>query len=470
MKKIVLLFLSISLLFNTLLAQDNQDEELIKDVIQDAYVDGLCNNADEAAIRKGFHPDFNLIGARADNTIWKLPIDNWIETAKKGKERGYKYSFQNEFTSVKFLSVDIAGKVAVAKIEFYEGTELNYIDFLSLMKFEDGWKIVGKMFHPIPKPKKAYNHKVVEDYIQLTGNQILDETSNTVIPFSKQGYTLHFPNSNPIATIIMLSGSALDTTRRIDEFAIIEPAIAKNMAVLFVSTGKVIEFLFTDKDIKTIDGLVGKALEKHKLSNKPKFLIGMSLGGTMALRYSEYASLNKSQFGFQADAIAICDAPLDMVRMWHEQQQAIKNNFHPNAVGEARWVLHYLKKHLGGSPKEAMEAYINYSPFVYTDENRSKIELFKNIPIRMYHEPDIKWWVENRAKDYNTINSIDLAGFYNYLRKAGNNQVELITTHNKRKDYNKGSSPHTWTIVDNKELIDWLLKKIIVDGIKQELK
>jgi len=304
---------------------------------------------------------------------------------------------------------------------------------------------------------KEDNHTVIEDYIQLTGEQTLSETDSITIPFSKQGYTLHLPDSEPIATIIFPSGSALDTTKNIDEFAIIKPALEKNIAVLFVSTGKVIEFLFKDKDIAIIDELIGNVLDKYKLSDKPKFLAGMSLGGTMALRYGEYCFLNKSEFGFQPDAIAICDAPLDMVRMWHEQKQAIKNNFHPNAVGEAQWVLHYLKKNLGGSPYESMEKYINYSPFVYSDENRSKIKLFKDIPIRMYHEPDMKWWVENRGKDFNTINSIDLAGFYNYLRQAGNMEVELITSLNKRKDYEKGSSPHTWTIVDNEELVAWFL-------------
>lgn len=304
------------------------------------------------------------------------------------------------------------------------------------------------------------NHTVIENYIQLAGNQVLDEISNTVIPYSKRGYTLHLPNTNPIATIIMLSGSALDTTRNIDEFAIIKPALEKNIAVLFISTGKVIEFLFTDKEINTVDELLGNALEKYKLSVKPIFLAGMSLGGTMALRYGEYCFLKKSKFGFQPNAIAICDAPLDMVRMWHEQDQAIKNNFNPNAVGEATWVLHYLKKNLGGSPSEHIEKYIDYSPFVYSDKNRSKIDLFKHIPIRLYHEPDIKWWIENRGKDYNTINSIDLAGFYNHLRQAGNMEVELITSLNKRKDYEKGSSPHTWTIVDNEELVDWFLGKI----------
>ena len=460
-KKTTIISLFLLLILNVVFAQTTNDEELIKNVIQSAYIDGLCNDADEDAIREGFHPDFELIGARADNTIWKYPIENWIVAAKKGKEKGYKYSFQNEHTTVKFLFIDIAGKVAVAKIEFYEGTSLNYIDYLSLMKFDDGWKIISKIFHPLPKKKmEKFNHTVVENYIQLDGNQMLDETSNITIPFSKQGYSLHLPKSKPVATIIMLSGSALDTTRNIDEYAIIKPALENNMAVLFVSTGKVIEFLFTDKDLMIIDNLVGKALEKHQLLDQPKFLAGMSLGGTMALRYSEFCSLNKSKFGFKANAIALCDAPLDMVRMWHEQQQAIKNNFHQNAVGEARWVLHYLKKNLGGSPEESMQAYINYSPFVYLDDNRSKIELFKNIPIRMYHEPDMKWWIENRGKDYNTINSIDLAGFYNYLQQAGNNQVELITSQNKRKGFKEGSSPHTWTIVDNAELVSWFLDKI----------
>jgi hypothetical protein len=39
-------------------------------------------------------------------------------------------------------------------------------------------------------------------------------------------------------------------------------------------------------------------------------------------------------------------------------------------------------------------------------------------------------------------------------------EVELITSYQKRKDYKKGSSPHTWTIVDNEELADWFLGKI----------
>lgn len=151
MKKIILLPVFILLLVSALFAQNEQEreKELIKEVIQTAYVDGLCNNADEEAVKKGIHAGFELLFAGGGKTLGKFPIYNWIEMAKKGKENGNKYSFQDEYTSVKYLFIDIEGNVAVAKIEFYEGKELNYIDYLSLIKFEDGWKLVSKIAHAV---------------------------------------------------------------------------------------------------------------------------------------------------------------------------------------------------------------------------------------------------------------------------------------------------------------------------------
>ena len=57
MKKIILLPVFILLLASALFAQNEQEreKELIKEVIQTAYVDGLCNNADEEAVQKGIH-------------------------------------------------------------------------------------------------------------------------------------------------------------------------------------------------------------------------------------------------------------------------------------------------------------------------------------------------------------------------------------------------------------------------------
>jgi len=156
MKKLILAAICLVSVCSISFAQDDiqKEKESIKKVIQEAYVDGLCNNADEVAVNKGFHPGFNLIGAGKGNTMWKHPIYNWIEGAKEGKKK-HKYAFQDEFTTVKFLSVDVTGNVAISKIEFYEGGKKKYIDYLSLIKFEDGWKIVNKLFYAIPKEKKG---------------------------------------------------------------------------------------------------------------------------------------------------------------------------------------------------------------------------------------------------------------------------------------------------------------------------
>lgn len=155
MKKLILAALCLVSVCSISFAQDDikKEQESIKKVIQEAYVDGLCNNADEVAVNKGMHPGFTLMGAGKGNTMWKHPIYNWIENAKEGKKK-HKYAFQDEFTTIKFLFVDVTGNVAVSKIEFYEGSEKKFIDYLSLIKFEDGWKIVNKIFYAFPKEKK----------------------------------------------------------------------------------------------------------------------------------------------------------------------------------------------------------------------------------------------------------------------------------------------------------------------------
>jgi hypothetical protein len=154
-KFIILVVLSMITLWSYAQEQDIlKEKELIKEVIQSAYVDGLCNNADEEAVYKGFHPGFYLLGIGPVNTIVQLPIYNWIEYAKKGKRSGLKYSFQNELTTIKFQFIDVSGTAAVAKIDFFEGDKLKFNDYLSLLKFKDGWKIVCKTYYAIPEESK----------------------------------------------------------------------------------------------------------------------------------------------------------------------------------------------------------------------------------------------------------------------------------------------------------------------------
>jgi len=126
--------------------QDIEKQAIIR-VIEDSYMNGIGNVGDVAAIKKGFHPEFNLLGNR-DGELWKRPIAEWIAAVEKQKAEG-QYP-PKERVSFKYPLVDIVGTAAVVKIEYYRGSRHVYTDFLSMYKLTDGWKIVGKVFwqHP----------------------------------------------------------------------------------------------------------------------------------------------------------------------------------------------------------------------------------------------------------------------------------------------------------------------------------
>jgi hypothetical protein len=55
------------------------------------------------------------------------------------------------------------------------------------------------------------------------------------------------------------------------------------------------------------------------------------------------------------------------------------------------------------------------------------------------------------------MNAIDLAALVNELKIRGNQQSELIITHNKGYQPDGTRHPHSWRIVDEKDLVDWFV-------------
>ena len=122
-------------------AEEPPDEAAIKQLVQQAYVDGLLNLGDLEKTRSGFHPDFVLLGLR-NGQLTRFPIADWIASAEKQKVAGQK----PPSTIIQKISVDITGTAAAVKLELVRAGKLVYTDYLSLYKFNDGWKIVGKIY------------------------------------------------------------------------------------------------------------------------------------------------------------------------------------------------------------------------------------------------------------------------------------------------------------------------------------
>lgn len=148
MRKLILLSLILS--SSILISQNTEvEQEAIKKVIQTAYVEGLQNEGNANKIDSGIHPDFVLLGVGKDNEIWKYPISDWKAKVLKRREKGELPKTSDQMVSVNFVTVDVTGNAAMVKLEFYVGTKLTYIDYISLYKFENGWKMVNKIFYKI---------------------------------------------------------------------------------------------------------------------------------------------------------------------------------------------------------------------------------------------------------------------------------------------------------------------------------
>lgn len=144
MKKSLLLILIVAMgSLNYVNAQN--DEKAIREVIQSAYIDGIHNLQNIDDIEKGFHPGFNLLIKNQNGQLVKYPIYSWLESTKK--RMAENPGGAKEKTTVEFVQIDITGDAGMAKIDLFKEGKRIYTDYLFLYKFEEGWRIVSKVYH-----------------------------------------------------------------------------------------------------------------------------------------------------------------------------------------------------------------------------------------------------------------------------------------------------------------------------------
>ena len=137
------LFALILLAFSLSASQTSDSEEIIK-IVNEAYIDGIQNRGDIDVIRQGFSADFEMI-IFSENNIEKRSIEEWISIVEEQK-RTNPGPPENP-ASAKILDVDVTGNLAVVKLELYRQGRKQFTDFLTLHKFDEGWKIVSKTFY-----------------------------------------------------------------------------------------------------------------------------------------------------------------------------------------------------------------------------------------------------------------------------------------------------------------------------------
>ena len=135
MKKLTYLVLVNFIAIITMTAQtDYTDLEAVKTTLG-YYMDG-ASNGDKAMFTKAFLPEGQMLFVTDEGTKI-IPLKDFVARMKDGQKSDRKN---------RIVSIQIEGNAAQARLRV-ETPDLIFHDFMSLLKTENGWRIVSKIFY-----------------------------------------------------------------------------------------------------------------------------------------------------------------------------------------------------------------------------------------------------------------------------------------------------------------------------------
>ncbi len=280
-----------------------------------------------------------------------------------------------------------------------------------------------------------------------------DSTSNC--------YLFIKPERNGIDSIkglVVRDYTRLPNTDAPSPYRLAEYLLDSGWAVLYTATSTVYpDLYYNEYGPALLDSIIHEVVYANRIDPSKIVVGGLSASGTRALRYAQWCAQGRSPFGHRVVAVFAVDPPLDLERFYRSAKRIVERNIATSMLDEARTMLRVLPQMVGASPDVSPSAYVTSSVYSHSDEDGGNARWLTTIPIRFYHEPDIDWWLSERSADYYDINSIDIVGCAAQIRALGGKSVEVITTMGKGFDGMGKRKPHSWTIVDEKELVAWIV-------------
>ncbi|WP_405400043.1 hypothetical protein [Maribacter sp. Asnod2-G09] len=267
-----------------------------------------------------------------------------------------------------------------------------------------------------------------------------------------QEYELIKPTENAKKVLILFPGFPHKAENTKKEFKILKYAKESNLAVIFMNYNQKLwleenEKIALAKQLKSI-------LIQNNLPSNDVYIGGYSSGGNVSLLISSFLNENKN-FKLKPKGVFIVDSPIDLAALYKSSKKNLKRKFSKVSVTESNWIIENLESKLG-TPNDNILKYQQYAAYTSETKNIDNLKGLKKTKIRLYTEPDTLWWKKNRMADYDQLNSYYIKSLSEDLKEAGFNKVKYIPTQNKGYRANGERHPHSWSIIDRVELIEWI--------------
>lgn len=278
------------------------------------------------------------------------------------------------------------------------------------------------------------------------------EISNTNL-IETESYNLYKPDNTE--AVLILFGGFPETAAAIENgFPITDLALEKNVAVAYLNYNR--KIWLEDEEKMQLANSLREIFKKNNLPAENIYFGGMSSGGNIALLIGNYLT-KKSEYDLSPSGIFVVDAPVDLAALYRISEENIERNFSPASTGESSFIFNYFNSQLG-NPDEEIAPYEEFGAFTYETGNYQNLKDLKDTELRFYTEPDKTWWKENMGVDYEQMNAYHLKRLSDFLASKNFSEVDYITTENKGYRANGVRHPHSWSIVDKEDLIQWMLE------------
>lgn len=210
---------------------------------------------------------------------------------------------------------------------------------------------------------------------------------------------------------------------------------------------------FDSKGKLNFSKLTSMIIKENNLNPNKIYLGGFSAGGNLALQLGKSFTESNSKIS-NPKGIFVVDSPVDLLKLYQNSKKRAQIE-KPEANSESDFIIEYLEVMIG-KPERDIELFKEFSPYLDTLKYIENVK-FKDTKLLFYTEPARKFNLLNYNRTFEETNSYQIKNLHNELKKNGLIS-KYIETENKGYRKNGNRNPHSWSIIDEKEIIDWIKK------------
>jgi pimeloyl-ACP methyl ester carboxylesterase len=253
--------------------------------------------------------------------------------------------------------------------------------------------------------------------------------------------------------LVLLAGFSQQAENTFPETKLHNVAYVNNILTIGFAAG--FKLYCDSTENANLTAVLKDVIKRYKVKPENFVLGGYSGGGTIALRYVELCNQYPGKYPIKPKGVFMVDSPIDVFTIWDMLEEAAKENFSVPAVNEANEAMGRMRRE-SGVPRENIKVYGELTPFSMNKDYGENEKYLKNTAVRAYHEVDIAWRLTQRRQSVRVANYLVTAELIKRLLDMGSTKAEFIQSDRKGYRSNGMRHPHSWSIVDEVECIQWI--------------